>query len=263
MNVLQRALNRIRQAIIPTVHAPSPGPAPFPAPIPRIQTERAHGGAQWQQGQPGLMERMGQQIIAPIQQLGRDWQRGADTPGGVLGEGGLLGPARRVEGEELTPAAVVLRQTPPPSQPATITPEVRTPAPTLTPGDFQRQAPAPVGPITRAPIMTPAAAPMTAGLPPTPFLPGGGWGEDIIGGRMNIPVEAPLPPDRVMPADIGGQAPMGQFDAMIRALQQMQQGGQGRFVPMPAVGVAPFGPAGMQERALRRLRERELGRMGL
>jgi hypothetical protein len=70
-----------------------------------------------------------------------------------------------------------------------------------------------------------------------------------------------LPPTPVMPGEIFqprqpvGQ-PLGQFEAMLRALQGREGG---RFVPMPlGVGAMPFGPAGAQAEALRRLREREM-----
>jgi hypothetical protein len=43
---------------------------------------------------------------------------------------------------------------------------------------------------------------------------------------------------------------------MIRALAETTGG---RYVPTPLPGAIPFGPTGLLERALRRLRERELG----
>ena len=286
MNVLQRALNRIREAIIPTVHAPTIPPRQemreVPSPFPGSRTPiKIPTNLQWGQGNIGLVDRVG----LAAHQLGRDARLGWDTPGGLLGKGGILGGADDVLGAtpQFTQGTARMADThlPPPSQPATITPEVRrtpippTPAlpgdfqtrlatlpiiPTAAVGDFRTQAPAPIGPATRAPIMTPGTAPTPAMTPPAPFMMGGGGDRSaIIGGGINIPMETPLPPTRVLPGDLGGQAPLGQFDAMIRALQ-MQQGGQGRFVQMPTVGESPFGPAGAQERAIRRLRERELQR---
>jgi hypothetical protein len=43
---------------------------------------------------------------------------------------------------------------------------------------------------------------------------------------------------------------------MTRALAELTGG---RYVPTPLPGAEPFGPTGALERALRRLRERELG----
>jgi hypothetical protein len=43
---------------------------------------------------------------------------------------------------------------------------------------------------------------------------------------------------------------------MIRALAELTGG---RYIPRPLMGAEPFGPTGALERALRRLRERELG----
>ena len=250
MNVLQRALNRIREAIIPTVHAPTIPPRQemreVPSPFPGSRTPiKIPTNLQWGQGNIGLVDRVG----LAAHQLGRDARLGWDTPGGLLGKGGILGGADDVLGAtpQFTQGTARMADThlPPPSQAV---------------GDFRTQAPAPIGPATRAPIMTPGTAPTPAMTPPAPFMMGGGGDRSaIIGGGINIPMETPLPPTRVLPGDLGGQAPLGQFDAMIRALQ-MQQGGQGRFVQMPTVGESPFGPAGAQERAIRRLRERELQR---
>ena len=222
-------------------------------------------------------------IGAPLMGIGA-------IPGAVIG--GATGLAAEILGltdrpahgqtPQFTPGVGRMVDVAPPSQPDTITPERRniTPippaptlpgdfqtrtavlpqAPTLAPGTFQGQAPAPAGPATRAPIMTPGTAPTPAMTPPAPFMMGGGGDrEAIIGGGINIPTEAPLPPARVLPGDLGGQAPLGQFDAMIRSLQA-RQGLPSRFVQMPMEGASPFGFAGAQERAIRRLRDRELGR---
>ena len=327
MNVLQRALNAIRQAVMPTAWAPTappgqpggspaprvttPAPAPRPAPTPapapaQTALQRAIAPVQnlWRDVGQGLATPGGALgrggIIDPfpiieaprraaeaVQTFGTDWQRGQDVPGGILGQGGvvdtitptLVGRAQAEEFGIPSPTRIVDA---PPSQPDTITPERRniTPlppaptlpgdfqtrtavlpqAPTLAPGTFQGQAPAPAGPATRAPIMTPGTAPTPAMTPPAPFMMGGGGDrEAIIGGGINIPTEAPLPPARVLPGDLGGQAPLGQFDAMIRSLQA-RQGLPSRFVQMPMEGASPFGFAGAQERAIRRLRDRELQR---
>lgn len=313
MNVLQRALNAIRQAVMPTAWAPTappgqPGGSPVvtPARTTPIATPRAPivgqipaGGFALGGTQPTFLTQAPPAspigaVLAPIRRvmeaggaLARDVQRGQEVPGGILGQGGVVDTITptlvgRVQAEEFgipSPTRIVDA---PPSQPDTITPERRniTPvppaptlpgdfqtrtavlpqAPTLAPGTFQGQAPAPVGPATRAPIMTPGTAPTPAMTPPAPFMMGGGGDrEAIIGGGINIPTEAPLPPARVLPGDLGGQAPLGQFDAMIRSLQA-RQGLPSRFVQMPMEGASPFGFAGAQERAIRRLRDRELQR---
>ena len=313
MNVLQRALNAIRQAVMPTAWAPTappgqPGGSPSvtPARTTPIATPRAPitvqmptGGFALGGAQPTFLTQTPpvspiRAALAPIRRvmeaggaLARDIQRGQEVPGGILGQGGvvdtitptLVGRAQAEEFGIPSPTRIVDA---PPSQPDTITPERRniTPvppaptlpgdfqtrtavlpqAPTLAPGTFQGQAPAPAGPATRAPIMTPGTAPTPAMTPPAPFMMGGGGDrEAIIGGGINIPTEAPLPPARVLPGDLGGQAPLGQFDAMIRSLQA-RQGLPSRFVQMPMEGASPFGFAGAQERAIRRLRDRELGR---
>ena len=260
-DVIQTAVRNVHQGVI------TPGGDLDPARAARNIAAGAAGG--------GL-------IGAPLMGIGA-------VPGAVIG--GVTGLAAEVMGmgrgvspvygRQQTPAEVAFRQdVPPPSQPTTITPQARTapvpPAPTLpsdfqtrlatlpaqptlAPGAFQAQAPV-QAPATRAPIVTPATAPTPAMTPPAPFMMGGGGDRDaIMGGGINVPTETPLPPARVLPSDLGTEAPMGQFDAMIRALQA-GQGIPTRYVPMPAVGVSPFGPAGAQERALRRLRDRELQR---
>ena len=283
MNVLQRALNAIRQAVMPTAWAPTappgqPGGSPSvtPARTTPIATPRAPitvqmptGGFALGGAQPTFLTQT--PPVSPIGAVLAPIRRVVDTITPTL-----VGRAQAEEFGIPSPTRIVDA---PPSQPDTITPERRniTPvppaptlpgdfqtrtavlpqAPTLAPGTFQGQAPAPVGPATRAPIMTPGTAPTPAMTPPAPFMMGGGGDrEAIIGGGINIPTEAPLPPARVLPGDLGGQAPLGQFDAMIRSLQA-RQGLPSRFVQMPMEGASPFGFAGAQERALRRLRERE------
>jgi hypothetical protein len=78
--------------------------------------------------------------------------------------------------------------------------------------------------------------------------------------QIATPQESPLPPAQKRLSEIAG--PVGKFDAMIRALLQAQQM-PSRFVQMPLAGAAPFGPASGMERALRKLRERELARVGI
>lgn len=133
------------------------------------------------------------------------------------------------------------------------TPEVR-PTPTPTPPP---SAPAVIPtPEARAPVITPAVAPTPSPRPPAPVLAGGA---PAIG-DVRVPEPAALPPTPTLPGEIFRQRePVGQFDAMIRALQALQGGGA--RVQMPAEGVMPFGPAGAQAEALRRLRERELQRI--
>ena len=314
MNVLQRALNAIRQAVMPTAWAPTappgqPGGSPVvtPARTTPIATPRAPivgqipaGGFALGGTQPTFLTQAPPAspigaVLAPIrravetaQTFGADIRRGQEVPGGWLGQGGVVDAITPSVGvahgqtPQFTPGVGRMVDVAPPSQPDTITPERRniTPippapilpgdfqarlavlpqAPTLAPGAFQGQAPAPIGPATRAPIMTPGTAPTPAMTPPAPFMMGGGGDrEAIIGGGINIPTEAPLPPARVLPGDLGGQAPLGQFDAMIRSLQA-RQGLPSRFVQMPMEGASPFGFAGAQERAIRRLRDRELQR---
>ena len=286
MNVLQRALNAIRQAVMPTAWAPTappgqPGGSPSvtPARTTPIATPRAPitvqmptGGFALGGAQPTFLTQT--PPVSPIGAVLAPIRRVVDTITPTL-----VGRAQAEEFGIPSPTRIVDA---PPSQPDTITPERRniTPvppaptlpgdfqtrtavlpqAPTLAPGTFQGQAPAPVGPATRAPIMTPGTAPTPAMTPPAPFMMGGGGDrEAIIGGGINIPTEAPLPPARVLPGDLGGQAPLGQFDAMIRSLQA-RQGLPSRFVQMPMEGASPFGFAGAQERAIRRLRDRELQR---
>ena len=284
MNVLQRALNAIRQAVMPTAWAPTappgqPGGSPSvtPARTTPIATPRAPitvqmptGGFALGGAQPTFLTQT--PPVSPIGAVLAPIRRVVDTITPTL-----VGRAQAEEFGIPSPTRIVDA---PPSQPDTITPERRniTPlppaptlpgdfqtrtavlpqAPTLAPGTFQGQAPAPAGPATRAPIMTPGTAPTPAMTPPAPFMMGGGGDrEAIIGGGINIPTEAPLPPARVLPGDLGGQAPLGQFDAMIRSLQA-RQGLPSRFVQMPMEGASPFGFAGAQERAIRRLRDREM-----
>ena len=274
MSAIIRALSRI----IPTVHAPSAPPGqPGGAP--------AQGGLFAPQG--ALRTAYRQVVPEPIragvrmatQQLGtmgRDIITGLGTPGGALGAGTVIDPglvprmlatpvaeARQPTGADMRLEAFPQTQLPSPSQPTTTSVEAINRALNATPGFTARPptpirapqeapTPAPIGTGQRAPIMTPATAPMPSALPPTPALRGGGG----FGG-VNVPTEAMLPPTPVLPGEIGReQAPIGQFEAMIRALQQQQ--GSPRFIQMPGVGARPFGPAGDQGQALRRLRDREL-----
>ena len=280
MSAIIRALSRI----IPTVHAPSAPPGqPGGAP--------AQGGLFAPQG--ALRTAYRQVVPEPIragarmatQQLGtmgRDIITGFRTPEGALGAGTVTDPtfipktfgdtiiratpgveARQPTGADMRLEAFPQTQLPSPSQPTTTSVEAINRALNATPGFTARPptpirpmqeapTPAPIGTGQRAPIMTPATAPMPSALPPTPALRGGGG----FGG-VNVPTEAMLPPTPVLPGEIGReQAPIGQFEAMIRALQQQQ--GSPRFIQMPGVGARPFGPAGDQGQALRRLRDREL-----
>ena len=266
MSILQRAFDAARRVTTPAPRMV----APTPTPATRITGQIPAGGFALGGTQPTFLTAPPptalQRAIAPVQTLWGDFQQGREVEGGVLGVGGVFDVIpRTLAGPVGTPGAVEQREVPAPSQPASAIPETRRvtsvpPAPTLpptqpalAPGAFQAQAPA-----TRAPIVTPATAPTPAMTPPAPFMMGGGGDRGaIIGGGINVPTETPLPPARVLPADLGTEAPMGQFDAMIRALQA-GQGVPSRYVPMPAAGATPFGPAGAQERALRRLREREL-----
>ncbi len=158
--------------------------------------------------------------------------------------------------------------TPTRSQLDPITPAPSQPSLSAGPvGEFVSRAPATPPAITteaRSPITTPATAPIPASLPPIPVIPGGGTG--FSGGVGRVPAESMLPPTPVLPSEIfepAGQfsgmpmGPMGQFDAMTRALQ-LKQGDHSRFIQTPATGVASFGPAPAQERMLRKLRDREL-----
>ncbi len=170
-------------------------------------------------------------------------------------------------GESITrsPVAPI---TPTRSPVAPITPAPSQPSLSAGPvGEFVSRAPATPPAITteaRSPITTPATAPIPASLPPIPVIPGGGTG--FSGGVGRVPAESMLPPTPVLPSEIfepAGQfsgmpmGPMGQFDAMTRALQ-LKQGDHSRFIQTPATGVASFGPAPAQERMLRKLRDREL-----
>ena len=121
---------------------------------------------------------------------------------------------------------------------ATIT-EIK-PAPT----DLSKQPPPPTPPPVAggggAPLPPATApgftAPTLSSLPPAPVQ---------ISERAFTGIPAPSP-----------AIPAGQFEAMIRALQELTGG---RYIPRPLMGAEPFGPTGALERALRRLRERELG----
>lgn len=173
-----------------------------------------------------------------------------------------IGPQRPATPAAIERAAERARaETPAPSQPAV------PPAP-----EFVARPPTPVRPMpaveptpampaaaeARPPVLTPAAAPTPSPLPPAPVLPGRAVAE-----AREVPTPAALPPRPVLPHEIGRQqaeAPLGQFDAMVRALQAMQGG---RFIQMPTPFGAEFGPAGAQAEALRRLRERELARLGV
>ena len=110
----------------------------------------------------------------------------------------------------------------------------------ITPTPPPPTPPAVAGGATRAITPPPTAgfeAPRLASLPPapTPIAERGAF----VGTPPTIP-----------------ETPLGQFEAMIRALQQLTQA---RYLPRPLEGALAFGPAGALERALKRLRERELG----
>jgi hypothetical protein len=124
-------------------------------------------------------------------------------------------------------------------------------------------------PLPKAEITTAKPAPIPTPTPPPPTPPPVAGG----GGAPTPPATAPgftaptlssLPP---APVQISERAftgipapspaiPVGQFEAIVRALQELTGG---RYIPRPLTGAEPFGPTGALERALRRLRERELG----
>ena len=142
-------------------------------------------------------------------------------------------------GRETTEGPTTTRTTPTPTflSKASITttkpPVVETPTPPPpTPPPVAGGGGAPLPPAT-APGFT---APTLSSLPPAPVQ---------ISERAFTGIPAPSP-----------AIPAGQFEAMIRALQELTGG---RYIPRPLMGAEPFGPTGALERALRRLRERELG----
>jgi hypothetical protein len=124
-------------------------------------------------------------------------------------------------------------------------------------------------PLPKAEITTakPAPAPTPTPPPPTPPPVAGGGGAPTppaTAPGFTAPTLSSLPP---APVQISERAftgipapspaiPVGQFEAMVRALQELTGG---RYIPRPLTGTEPFGPTGALERALRRLRERELG----
>jgi hypothetical protein len=124
-------------------------------------------------------------------------------------------------------------------------------------------------PVPKAEITQtkPAPTPTPTPPPPTPPPVAGGGGAPTppaTAPGFTAPTLSPLPP---APVQISERAftgipaprpeiPVGQFEAMIRALAELTGG---RYVPTPLPGATPFGPTGALERALRRLRERELG----
>jgi hypothetical protein len=123
--------------------------------------------------------------------------------------------------------------------------------------------------VPKAEITTakPAPTPTPTPPPPTPPPVAGGGGAPTppaTAPGFTAPTLSSLPP---APVQISERAftgipsprpeiPVGQFEAMIRALQELTGG---RYIPRPLTGAEPFGPTGALERALRRLRERELG----
>jgi hypothetical protein len=117
--------------------------------------------------------------------------------------------------------------------------------------------------VSKPDITRTGGAPQLSTTPPPPTPPATGRG----GGGAPLPpptagLKAPqlssLPPMPTRPEELGRPAlQTGQFEAMIRALQDLTGGS--RFVPMPTLGAQPFGPVGALARALQRLRERELG----
>jgi len=152
---------------------------------------------------------------------------------------------------------------------------VTSPVTTTTTTPTKTTTTSPTTPITtpttpKAEIATakPAPAPAPTPPPPTPPAVAGGATRAITPpptAGFEAPRLASLPPAPTPIAERGAfvgapptipETPLGQFEAMIRALQQLTQA---RYLPRPLEGALAFGPAGALERALKRLRERELG----
>lgn len=150
--------------------------------------------------------------------------------------------------------------TPTPAATPPATSKTTTTTSTKAPGAV---APTPAIPTAKAAVATPSTAPTPTATPPTPTTPitakTGIVSTPPPTAGYSAPAPASLPPTPVMPGEMTQPTTpenLARFEAMIRALQELAGGA--RYVPMPAIGAEPFGPAGALERALRRLREREV-----
>jgi hypothetical protein len=212
--------------------------------------------------------------------------QGFTTPGGYLGPRSvtspqylLASPALLLAGAKFTPSGpqVETAQAEPGQAPAapavgfmegmSVRPEYVFGRPT-TKATETTKVPTPAS-VPKAEITTakPAPTPTPTPPPPTPPPVAGGGGAPTppaTAPGFTAPTLSSLPP---APVQISERAftgipsprpeiPVGQFEAMIRALAELTGG---RYVPTPLPGATPFGPTGALERALRRLRERELG----
>jgi len=122
------------------------------------------------------------------------------------------------------------------------------PTPTPTPkAEITRIKPAPTDLSKQPPPPTPP--PVAGGGAPLPPATAPGFTAPTLSSLPPAPVQTPIQTPR--PA-----IPVGQFEAMIRALAELSGS---RYVPMPLSGVPPFGPVGALSRALERFRKRELG----
>lgn len=156
----------------------------------------------------------------------------------------------------LYPQSTMLTPTPAATPPTTTKATTGTKAPGAV-------APTPATPTRKATVATPSPAPTPTITPPAPTTPTtaktGMVSTPPPTAGYSAPTPASLPPTPVMPGEIT-QPPtpenLARFEAMIRALQELAGGA--RYIPTPMIGAEPFGPAGALERALRRLREREV-----
>lgn len=208
---------------------------------------------------------------------------GIQTPGGYLSPklgglasigtaiGGLLGatfperggmvPAQLTRAETLQPTGYTQTYTP-----VITTPTIKTTTPTNTTTTKTSGAGAstPAAPTQKSTVIQQGQAPVSGTTTPPPQTQPSTAKTGVVttpppsSGYM-APLPSALPPTPVMPGETTQPTTpenLARYEAMIRALQELAGGA--RYVPMPAIGAEPFGPAGALERALRRLREREV-----
>lgn len=152
----------------------------------------------------------------------------------------------RIGPYSVSPSTVAsVTSAPPTPQVKTTTPapKVAAPIPTVKPPETTIK-PAPVAGVS---------------TPPTPTMPASTSAPSMVGiAGLAAPTPTGLPPAPTLPAERMSPTAenLSKFAALIRALQELQGGGA--YVPMPLTGTQAFGPAGALEKALRRIREREL-----
>jgi hypothetical protein len=182
----------------------------------------------------------------PIQETG---VARAQTPGG---EQAAVGYRPSAEASGMSTEALLREIYKPTTTKTTETTKITTPTP-LPKAEITTAKPAP----TPTPTPPPPTPPPVAGgaRAPTPPATGPGFTAPTLSSLPPAPVQISERAFTGIPTP-RPEIPVGQFEAMIRALAELTGG---RYVPTPLPGATPFGPTGALERALRRLRERELG----